>query len=54
MAYTQQELGPFGHVVLLLAIIVVIVLVAWRTIIRIIRRSVMFAMRRRPRGRARL
>jgi hypothetical protein len=37
--------------VLLLAIIVVIVLAAWRMINRIIRRSVMFAMRTRPRRR---
>jgi len=50
MAHVQQELGGFGHVVLLLAIIVVVVLAAWRTITRILRRSVMFAMRRRPRG----
>jgi hypothetical protein len=32
MACVQQELGGFGHVVLLLATIVVVVLVAWRTI----------------------
>ena len=54
MAHVQQELGGLGHVALLLAIIVVIVLAAWRMIIRIIRRSVMFAMRTRPHGRTRL
>jgi membrane protein DedA with SNARE-associated domain len=51
MANLQQKLGGFGHVVLFLAIIAVIVLAAWRMINRIIRRSVMFAMRTRPRRR---
>jgi membrane protein DedA with SNARE-associated domain len=53
MANLQQKLGGFGHVVLLLAIIAVVVLLAWRTIIRIIRRSVMLVMWTRLRGRAR-
>jgi len=51
MAEVQRSLGGIGHIVLLLAIIVVVVLVAWRTIIRVVRRSVMFAMRTRPRRR---
>jgi len=54
MAEVQRSLGGIGHIVLLLAIIVVVVLVAWRTIIRVVRRSVMFAMRTRPRRRTRL
>ena len=53
MAPIQRKLGGVGHVVLLVAIIMMVVLLAWRTIIRIIRRSVMSAMRARPRGRAR-
>ena len=53
MAHIQQKLGGVGHVVLLVAIIMVVVLLAWRTIIRIIRRSVMSAKRARPRGRVR-
>jgi membrane protein DedA with SNARE-associated domain len=53
MANLQQKLGGFGHVVLFLAIIAVVVLLAWRTIIRIIRRSVMLVMWTRLRGRAR-
>jgi membrane protein DedA with SNARE-associated domain len=54
MVYVRQELGAFGHAVLLLAIVVLVVLLAWRTIIRIVRRSVMLAMMTRLRGRARL
>jgi membrane protein DedA with SNARE-associated domain len=53
MANLRQKLGGFGHVVLFLAIIAVVVLLAWRTIIRIIRRSVMLVMWTRLRGRAR-
>jgi hypothetical protein len=34
MGHVQHALGGIGHVVLPLAIIVVVVLVAWRTIIR--------------------
>jgi len=41
------EADDIGHVVLPLAIIVVVVLVAWRTIIRIVRLGVMRASRTR-------
>ncbi len=54
MAYVRQELGAFGHTMLLLAVIVVAVLLAWRMIMRIIRRGVMLALMTRLRGRARL
>jgi len=54
MVYVRQELGAFGHVLLLSAIIVVVALFAWRTIIRIVRRSVILAIMTRLRGRARL
>ena len=49
MAHVQHALGGIGHIVLLLMIIVVVVLVAWRTIIRIVRLSVMRAIRTRVR-----
>jgi len=51
MAHAQQALGGIGHVVLLLAAIVVVVLIAWRTIIRIVRLSVMRSIRARLRRR---
>src|SRR5712691_1860687 len=47
MAHVQHALGGISRVVLLLAIIVVVVLVAWRTIIRIVRLGVMRAIRTR-------
>jgi membrane-associated protein len=51
MAHAQQALGGIGHVVLLLAAIMVVVLIAWRTIIRIVRLSVMRSIRARLRRR---
>ncbi len=51
MAHVQHALEGIGHMVLLLAIIVVVVLVAWRTIIRIVRLGVMRAIRTRLRRR---
>jgi membrane protein DedA with SNARE-associated domain len=51
MAHVHNALGGIGHVVLVLAIIVVVVLVAWRTIIRIARLGVMRAIRTRLRRR---
>jgi membrane protein DedA with SNARE-associated domain len=51
MARVQHALGGIGHVILLLAIIMVVVLVAWRTIVRIIRRGVIRAIRTRVRRR---
>ncbi len=53
MAHVQHALGGIGQMVLLLAIIVVVVLVAWRTIIRIVRRGVIRAIRTRLRRRPR-
>ena len=50
MADVEQKLGGFGHAALLFALIVVVVLVAWRATIRIIRRSVMVATMMRRRG----
>jgi len=47
MAHVQHALGGIGHVVLPLAIVVVVVLVAWRAIIRIVRLGVMRASRTR-------
>jgi hypothetical protein len=47
MAHVQHVLGGIGRVVLALAIIVVVVLVAWRTIIRIVRLGVMRAIKTR-------
>jgi hypothetical protein len=47
MAHVQHALGGIGRVVLALAIIVVVVLVAWRTIIRIVRLGVMRAIKTR-------
>ena len=41
MARVQHALGGIGHVVLPLAVIVVVILVAWRAIIRILRLGVM-------------
>ena len=51
MAHVQHALGGIGHMVLLLAIVVVIVMVAWRTIIRIVRLGVIRAIRTRLRRR---
>ncbi len=51
LAHVQHALGGIGHMVLLLAIIVVVVLVAWRTIMRIVRLGVMRAIRTRLRRR---
>src|SRR5881397_2852694 len=45
MAHAQHALGGIGHTALLLAIIVVVVLVAWRMIIRIVRLGVIRAIR---------
>src|SRR5262249_1256843 len=50
MADVEQKLGGFGHAALLFALIVVVVLVAWRATIRIIRRSVIVATMMRRRG----
>jgi membrane-associated protein len=47
MAHVQRALGGIGRVVLALAIIAVVVLVAWRTIIRIVRLGVMRAIKTR-------
>jgi len=47
MAHVQHALGSIGRVVLPLAMIVVVVLVTWRTIIRIVRLGVMRAIRTR-------
>ncbi len=47
MAHVQHALGGIGRAVLLLAVIVVVVLLAWRTIIGIVRLGVMRAMRMR-------
>src|SRR5437660_567293 len=49
IAEVQRSLGGIGHVVLLLAIIMVVVLVAWRTIITGVRRAVIRAIRGRLR-----
>ena len=49
MALVQHAVGDIGRMVLLLAVIVVIVLVAWRTIIRIVRLGVLRAIRTRLR-----
>ena len=51
MAHVRHALGDVGRLVLLLAVIVVAVLVAWRTIIRIVRLGVMRAVRTRLRRR---
>jgi len=51
ITHAQRALGGIGHVALLLAIIVVVVLVAWRTIARIVRLEVMRAIRARVRRR---
>jgi len=51
ITHAQRALGGIGHVALLLAIIVVVVLVAWRTIARIVRLGVMRAIRARVRRR---
>ncbi len=51
MARVQHALGGIGHVMLPLAMIVVVVLVTWRTIIRIVRLGVMRAIRTRLRRR---
>jgi len=44
MAHVQQALGGIGHVVMAVAIIVVVALGAWRTMIRIVRLRMMRAM----------
>ena len=44
MAHVQHALGGIGRVMLPLAMIVVVVLVTWRTIIRIVRLGVMRAI----------
>ena len=49
LAEVQRSLGGIGHIVLLLAIMVVVVLVGWRTIIRVVRRGVILAIRARLR-----
>src|SRR5262249_22047029 len=51
MTHLQHTLGGIGHLVLLLAIIMVVVLAAWRTIIRTVRVGVMHALLRRLRRR---
>lgn len=51
MAHVQHALGGIGHVVLVLAIIMVVVLVAWHTTIRIVRLGAMRAIRTRVRRR---
>ena len=51
MAHVQHALGDIGRMVLLLAVIVVVVLVAWRTIIRVVRLGAMRAIRTRVRRR---
>ena len=47
MAHVQHALGGIGRVMLPLAMIVVVVLVTWRTIIRIVRLGVMRTIRTR-------
>src|SRR5207245_4128444 len=49
IAHVQHALGGIGHMALLLAIILVVVLVAWRTIIWIARLGVIRAIRTRLR-----
>jgi membrane protein DedA with SNARE-associated domain len=51
LAHVQHALGGIGHMVSFLAIIVVVALVAWRTILRIVRLGVMCGIRKRPRRR---
>src|SRR5262249_40425836 len=51
MGPVQHPLGGIGHNGLVFLVIVVVVLVAWRTIIRIVRLSVMRAIRTRVRRR---
>jgi hypothetical protein len=51
MAQVHRSLGGIGRTVLLLALMVIVVLVAWRTIIRTVRLSVMRAIRTRRRRR---
>jgi membrane protein DedA with SNARE-associated domain len=51
MAHLQHALGGIGHMMLLFAIIMVAVLVAWRTITRIVRLGVMRVIRTRLRRR---